>query len=122
MNTKRNQKPRSPAMAKTEPAVTEQQTQPSVLYDPATHAEMLLAEAKEEANLDFLEEYVQVIGTLRNKGFSYRDIAAWLAKRGVEADHNAIYRVYMKNLTRTEAMVEGERGRMESLKKLQLDQ
>ena len=115
MNTKRNQKPRSPA-------VTEQQTQPSVLKDPATHAAMLLAEAEEEANLDFLEEYVQVIGTLRNKGFSYRDIASWLAKRGVEADHNAIYRVYMKNLTRTEAMVEGERGRTESLKKLHLDQ
>ncbi|MFM7101934.1 MAG: hypothetical protein ACKO3N_12270, partial [Verrucomicrobiota bacterium] len=31
--------------------------------------------------------------TLRDKGFSYREIAAWLAGRGVAADHNAVYRV-----------------------------
>ena len=122
MKTKRTKNTKSPVTDKAESVVTEQQIQPSALNDPATHADLLLQEARQEANLDVLGTYVEVIDTLRNKGFSYRDISAWLAKRGVEADHNAIYRAYLKNLTRSEAMVEQDRARDESLRKLHLDQ
>ena len=83
---------------------------------------MLLEEAEKESDLDFLEKYIRVIDKLRNKGFSFREIASWLNERGVETEHNAVYRVYMKNLTRTEAMVEEERARDENLKEFQLDQ
>ena len=122
MKTKRMKNTKSPAMDQTEPAVTAQQIQAAVVNDSPSHADLLLEEAEKESDLDFLEKYVRVIDTLRNKGFSYRDISSWLAKRGVEADHNAIYRAYVKNLTRTEAMVEGDRARDESLRKLHLDQ
>ena len=63
---------------------------------PSPHE--LLMEAEEEPNYYNLRAYVPVMGTLRRKGFSYREIAEWLGKRGVSVDHNAVYRVYRANM------------------------
>jgi DNA-binding transcriptional MerR regulator len=121
MKTKRIKKTKSPATEKSEPTATAEQVQPVVVNEPVSHAERLLYEAEQEPDLDFLEKYIPAIDTLRNKGFSFRDIASWLNERDVETDHNAVYRVYTKNLTRTEAMVEEERERAESEKQNYLE-
>lgn len=42
-----------------------------------------------------LEQYSHVIAILRDKKkFSFREIADWLDERGIECDHNAVYRQY----------------------------
>jgi len=62
--------------------------------------EDLLREAEQEPNYQELDEYSDTIETLREKGFSYREIAEWLKKRGVDIDHNAVYRIYTKFMTK----------------------
>lgn len=54
----------------------------------------LLMEAEEEMANSDLRQYADVISTLRSKGFSFREIAQWLTKRGVPTDHNGVYRVF----------------------------
>jgi hypothetical protein len=71
--------------------------------------EELLREAEEEPNYRDLSHYASVIGTLRKKGFSYRDIAEWFSERGVDVDHNAVYRVYTNSLSDYDAHLESER-------------
>lgn len=61
--------------------------------------DVLFREAEQEADVLALSAYVDSIHLLREKGFSYREIADWLSKRGIDADHNAVYRVYMDMLT-----------------------
>ena len=102
---------------KAEPAVVAVTDTPSV---PSSHSvnvaplempppDALLREAEEEPNYRSLASYCPVIDKLRRKGFSYREIAEWLTERGVEADHNAVYRVYMNSLSDHEAaMVDKE--------------
>lgn len=68
----------------------------------------LLDEAEEETNHRDLATYFPVIVKLREKGFSFREIAVWLVKRNVEADHNAVYRVYTRLMTVDEAELEEE--------------
>jgi hypothetical protein len=46
------------------------------------------------------------IQTLREKGFSYREIADWVSQRGVDVDHNAVYRVYRNSLSDYDAHLE----------------
>lgn len=61
--------------------------------------EHLLELAQSETNRRELEEYIEVIQLLRNdKSFSFREIAEWLNEKGVETDHNAVYRAYRNNL------------------------
>jgi DNA-binding transcriptional MerR regulator len=55
--------------------------------------ELLIEAQSELANKD-LSQYADVIRTLREKGFSFREIAQWLSKRGVPTDHNGVYRVF----------------------------
>ena len=58
---------------------------------------ILKAEAEREAPRRGLESYLDTIRLLKeDKGFSYREIAAWLKQRGVTTDHNAIWRAYSK--------------------------
>jgi len=76
--------------------------------------EELLREAEQELNYRALAEYTDVIRTLRNKGFSYRDIAGWLSERGVETDHNAVYRVYTNRLSDEEGNFEAQREEREA--------
>jgi hypothetical protein len=72
--------------------------------DVVTHLEFpppeyLLQEAEKEPNQKLLEDYRETINVLRNgKGFSFREIAEWLTQNGVDADYNAVYRVYTKGM------------------------
>ena len=68
--------------------------------------EALLMEAEQELNYNDFSAYSEVIRTLRNKRFSYREIAEWLSDRGVPVDHNAVYRIYTKGLTDFDAVKE----------------
>ena len=74
----------------------------------------LLREAEEEPNYRDLSEYCPVIATLRGKGFSYREIAEWLSERGVELDHNAVYRLYTRNMSDHEAKMEDQEADLEA--------
>ena len=56
-------------------------------------------EAAAEANQRELADYRDTISLLRQKGFSFREIGEFLTKRGVFADHNAVYRIYTKYMT-----------------------
>jgi hypothetical protein len=77
-------------------------------------ADALLREAEEEPNYRDLREYCPVIATLRNKGFSYREIAEWLSGRGVELDHNAVYRLYTREMSDYEAHREDQEADLEA--------
>jgi hypothetical protein len=68
--------------------------------------EFLFREAEQEPDFRTLSAYVDSIGMLRHKGFSYRDIADWLSERGVDVDHNAVYRVYTNSLSDYDAHLE----------------
>ena len=74
----------------------------------------LLREAEEEPNYRDLSEYCPVIATLRGKGFSYREIAEWLSERGVDLDHNAVYRLYTRSLSDVEAHLEDQEAELEA--------
>jgi len=76
--------------------------------------DILLEEAEAEPNYRDLGEYFEVMRRLRDKGFSYREIAGWLSERGVDADHNAVYRVYMRNLSDDEAHMEEQEADREA--------
>ena len=68
----------------------------------------MFEDAEAEVNQLELEDYSDTIALLRTKGFSFREIGQFLTKRGVYADHNAVYRVYTKNLTEDEIRAEAE--------------
>ena len=81
--------------------------------------EALLREAEEEPNYRDLSEYCPVIATLRGKGFSYREVAEWLSERGVELDHNVVYRLYTRNMSDREAKMEDQEADVEARLKSQ---
>jgi hypothetical protein len=57
----------------------------------------LRAEAEKEPRRRGLEDYSETIRLLKEeKGFSLREIAAWLQQRGLKIDHNAVWRTYSK--------------------------
>jgi hypothetical protein len=68
--------------------------------------EFLFREAEQEPDFRTLSAYVDSIRMLRGKGFSYRDIADWFSERGVDVDHNAVYRVYTNSLSDYDAHLE----------------
>jgi hypothetical protein len=68
--------------------------------------EWLFREAEQEPDFRALSAYVDSIRTLRDKGFSYREIAHWLSERGIDVDHNAVYRVYTNSLSDDDAHLE----------------
>jgi hypothetical protein len=71
--------------------------------------EAFLKEAKKESKRILLMDYIRTIKTLRDeKKFTFRAIAEWLAERGVETDHSAVYRTYLA------AIPEQERNPFES--------
>jgi hypothetical protein len=73
-----------------------------IMPDP----ERLFREAEGEPDLRTLSAYVDSIRILRDKGFSYREIADWLSERGIEVDHNSVYRAYTKSLSDYEVKLE----------------
>ena len=61
----------------------------------------LHAEAQKEPSRRGLDDYRDTIQVLRDeKGFSLREIAAWLQDRGLNVDHNAVWRTYSKGSQR----------------------
>jgi hypothetical protein len=59
--------------------------------------EQLRVEAEKEPRRRGLEDYLEAIRVLKEgKGFSFREIAAWLQQRGLNVDHNAVWRAYSK--------------------------
>ena len=75
--------------------------------------EALLREAEQEPNYRALDEYSDTIETLREKGFSYREISEWLKERGVDIDHNAVYRIYTKFMSEETLREEARREHYE---------
>jgi hypothetical protein len=77
--------------------------------------DILAEQAMKEPNRKLLRDYHETINILhKEKGFSFREIATWLTENGVEADYNAVYRVYTKGMSAEEehelAQAEAERG------------
>ena len=62
----------------------------------------LLEEALAENDKHYLRPYWTTINALREKKFSYRQIAEWLNQRGLNVDHNAIYREHTKHMSDAE--------------------
>jgi hypothetical protein len=59
--------------------------------------QQLRAEAEKEPRHRGLEDYSESIRVLKEeKGFSFREIAAWFRQRGLRIDHNAVWRTYSK--------------------------
>jgi hypothetical protein len=98
-------------------------TSPEVISLPPRTAmsmpppEFLFREAEQEPDFRTLSAYVDSIRMLRRKGFSYRDIADWLSERGVDVDHNAVYRVYTNSLSDYDAHLEEQREAQEEARR-----
>lgn len=56
----------------------------------------ILEEAKAAPPKTRIEEYRETVMTLREKGYTWRDIADFLKERGVAVDHTRIYRTFGK--------------------------
>ena len=55
-----------------------------------------LEEAKNEPKRQLISDHVRTITTLREeKRFTFRAIAEWLTKRGIQTDHSSVYRAYL---------------------------
>lgn len=62
--------------------------------------EQLRAEAEKEAPRRGLQNYVEAIRLLKEeKAFSFREIATWLQERGLNVDHNAVWRAYSRAIS-----------------------
>jgi hypothetical protein len=106
----RNVKPKSPAGAKAKadkPPIT------AVVQSDCPPPEALLAEARKEPKRILLMDFIGTIKTLRDeKKFTFRAIAEWFAKKGIETDHSAVYRAYLA------AIPEQERSPFENWEKV----
>ena len=65
------------------------------LPDPAD----VLEAAESEMPQRMLDDYTDAIRTLREKNFTFREIAEWLKKFGFAVDHNAVYRAYARTVS-----------------------
>ena len=55
-----------------------------------------LEEALSEPKRKLIGDHIDTINVLRDKKrFTFRAIAEWLTKRGIEADHSSVYRAYL---------------------------
>ena len=73
--------------------------------------EFLLKEALAEPDRRLVEDYAETIRTLRDgKRFTFREISVWLNERGIECDHNSVYRAYTKGLSAEEEQIEAQRS------------
>lgn len=61
----------------------------TALPDP----EVLAKQAVEASEKDVVEVYFVSIVVLRRKGYSWREIAAWLEERGVNVHHSRLHRM-----------------------------
>ena len=65
----------------------------------------IVARAAAEAGAPrVLEDYIEAIGILREKKFTFREIAEWLGQHfKIRADHNSVWRAYTKHMDNFEA-------------------
>ena len=65
--------------------------------------EAFLEEAKTEPQRKLLWDHIRTIKVLRDeKKFTFRAISEWLARRGIEVDHSAVYRAYLASIPEEE--------------------
>jgi hypothetical protein len=80
---------------------------PELTVDP----NKLRVEALREPSRRGLEDYSDTIRVLKEeKGFSFREIAVWLKQRGLQSDHNAVWRAYSKTVPKLSASDSYERN------------
>jgi hypothetical protein len=92
----RNTKLKTPARAK---AKADQTSVTAVAQSDCSPPDAFLAEAMKEPKRILLMDFIGTIRTLRfEKKFTFRAIAEWFAKRGVETDHSAVYRAYLASI------------------------
>ena len=71
----------------------------------------LQAEALREPPRWGLDAYRETIRVLKEeKGFSLREIATWLQGRGMDFDHNAVWRTYARRPRESRVTSHGERS------------
>lgn len=68
--------------------------------------EQLLREAEAEPSRRELEDCWPAVVKLREKGLSWREISAWLAKRGIELHHSLLHK-HSQKLAVAELAAEG---------------
>ena len=56
--------------------------------------DQILAAAKAASPKVRLEEHRDAVEVLRDKGFTWRDIADFLNQQGVQTDHTRVYRTF----------------------------
>jgi len=77
-------------------------------FDNPAPPDIVLREALNEPSPRQLDDYIDAICELKNKRFTFREIAEWLKQYGIEADHNAVYRAYSKTVSDYEAHLVAE--------------
>jgi hypothetical protein len=91
--------------AKKESAPTTPPAPRQVIELDSPPPEHLLELARGEEKKVDLEQYSEVISTLRDdKDFTFREITEWLCGNGVPTDQNTVYRVYTKHMSHSEAL------------------
>jgi hypothetical protein len=68
----------------------------------------LLHFAQHEKPRRVLDDYHEAVNELREKGFTYREIASWLKQFGFDVDHNTVWRVHTKWMSDLDAHYEAE--------------
>jgi hypothetical protein len=85
--------------SKSKPTATskaDKQAITAVVQSDCPPPDVLLASAKKEPKRVLLMDFIGTINTLRDeKKFTFRAIADWFAKKGIETDHSAVYRAYL---------------------------
>ncbi len=107
----RNAKLKTPARAKAgQTSVT------AVAQSDCPPPDAFLAEAMKEPKRILLMDFIATIRTLRlEKKFTFRAIAEWFAKRGVETDHSAVYRAYLASIPEDQRNPEQDWSEVEAL-------
>ena len=65
----------------------------------------VLAAAKAAPQKIQLEEFRDAVETLREKGYTWREIADFLNEQGVQTDHTRVYRTFEKWLPKAKTLV-----------------
>jgi hypothetical protein len=81
----------------------------NIYSDNLPDPRVVLRAAEEEPPQRLLDDYTDAIHALREKNFTFREIAEWLGRFGFAVDHNAVYRAYAKTVPEHEAIQEAQR-------------
>lgn len=79
------------------------------MTDDLPPPEIVAQAAAKAAAPRLVEDYIEAIRILRDKKFTFREIAEWLGKEfDIEADHNSVWRAYTKHMDDYRAHLEAE--------------